>query len=221
MTNLGDCTAGALEAPARQFPPAPDIRDVAAAAGVSTATVSRALRGLPRVSNATRQRILAAAASLGYVASAAASELARGRGGPPSRSRGSIVIVNGSFSGPGKPEVHRVPLPSQIQQLVQPTASAHGLIARVTTCSEAGILDTVRAAALSAVGIVIGLGVLRVASKELLEALAGAPVPTVEVRLDHVVEPSACTVLISGAGTHGYKLAVDYLGTMAMRGSIN
>ncbi len=55
------------------------IEDVAAAAGVSTATVSRAVRGLPRVSPATRQKILDIADSLGYVASSAASGLATGR----------------------------------------------------------------------------------------------------------------------------------------------
>ena len=45
------------------------IEDVAAAAGVSTATVSRAVRGLPRVSPATREKILEVAGALGYVAS--------------------------------------------------------------------------------------------------------------------------------------------------------
>src|SRR5579859_1468588 len=55
------------------------IEDVAARAGVSTATVSRALRGLPRVSVATRQRVLAAARDLDYVVSASASRLASGR----------------------------------------------------------------------------------------------------------------------------------------------
>jgi DNA-binding LacI/PurR family transcriptional regulator len=55
------------------------IEDVAAAAGVSTATVSRAVRGLPRVSPATREKILAVAESLGYVASSSASGLATGR----------------------------------------------------------------------------------------------------------------------------------------------
>ncbi|MGL4172482.1 MAG: LacI family DNA-binding transcriptional regulator [Actinomycetota bacterium] len=55
------------------------IEDVAQAAGVSTATVSRALRGLPLVSDRTRARVLKAAADLEYVASPPASSLASGR----------------------------------------------------------------------------------------------------------------------------------------------
>lgn len=55
------------------------IRDVASTVGVSTATVSRALRGLPRVSDATRSRVLRAAAEMGYVASPTAAGLAGGQ----------------------------------------------------------------------------------------------------------------------------------------------
>lgn len=55
------------------------IDDVAALAGVSTATVSRALRGLPNVAEATRARVLAAARDLDYVTSPSASRLATGR----------------------------------------------------------------------------------------------------------------------------------------------
>lgn len=54
------------------------IEDVAAYAGVSTATVSRALRGLPNVSAATRQRVREAAEALDYVMSPSASRLASG-----------------------------------------------------------------------------------------------------------------------------------------------
>ena len=55
------------------------IEDVARATGVSTATVSRALRGLASVAEPTRARVQLAAQSLGYVPSAAAASLASGR----------------------------------------------------------------------------------------------------------------------------------------------
>ena len=55
------------------------LNDVAERAGVSTATVSRALRGLPSVTEETRARIKAVADELGYVISPTASRLASGR----------------------------------------------------------------------------------------------------------------------------------------------
>jgi LacI family transcriptional regulator, repressor for deo operon, udp, cdd, tsx, nupC, and nupG len=58
---------------------AASIEDVARLAGVSIATVSRALRGLPDVATATRARVLAAADELDYIASPFAARLASGR----------------------------------------------------------------------------------------------------------------------------------------------
>ena len=55
------------------------IQDVAREAGVSTATVSRALRGLPNVSDQTRTTVSRVADQLGYVVSRSASRLATGR----------------------------------------------------------------------------------------------------------------------------------------------
>ena len=55
------------------------IRDVARLAGVSVASVSFALNGQPGVADDTRQRILAAAAQLGYRANTQAQALRRGR----------------------------------------------------------------------------------------------------------------------------------------------
>lgn len=55
------------------------IQEVADAAGVSTATVSRALSGNGHVSETTKARVTSAAALLGYVVSSNASSLATGR----------------------------------------------------------------------------------------------------------------------------------------------
>lgn len=55
------------------------IADVASAAGVSTATVSRALRGLPNVTAETRARVAEAASRLRYQPDPHASRLAAGR----------------------------------------------------------------------------------------------------------------------------------------------
>src|SRR5688500_11349798 len=55
------------------------ITDVARAAGVSVATVSRALRGRDKVNPETRARVRRVAAELEYVASPTAASLASGR----------------------------------------------------------------------------------------------------------------------------------------------
>ncbi|MGB5951797.1 MAG: LacI family DNA-binding transcriptional regulator [Ornithinimicrobium sp.] len=55
------------------------ISDVAREAGVSVATVSRALRGVNTVNPVTRDRVLQAAEALDYVASPTAASLASGR----------------------------------------------------------------------------------------------------------------------------------------------
>ena len=54
------------------------IQDVAEEAGVSVATVSRALRGMDHVADGTRQRVAAVAARLGYVPHFGAAVLAGG-----------------------------------------------------------------------------------------------------------------------------------------------
>ncbi|KKB11531.1 hypothetical protein VE25_12080 [Devosia geojensis] len=59
----------------------PTIQDVAREAGVSTATVSRALSTPDRVSQATRERIEAAIAATGYTLNQAARSLRRQRAG--------------------------------------------------------------------------------------------------------------------------------------------
>jgi DNA-binding LacI/PurR family transcriptional regulator len=71
------------------------IEDVATLAGVSVATVSRALRDLPNVADSTRHRVQEAATALEYRADPAASRLATGR----SRAVAVVVqLLNGWYS---------------------------------------------------------------------------------------------------------------------------
>src|SRR3954447_20391015 len=71
----------------------PRLEDVAAAVGLSTASVSLVLRGAPGPSAATRERVLEAATRLGYRPDRAASLLARRR----SRLIGVLLDVRSTF----------------------------------------------------------------------------------------------------------------------------
>ncbi|POX37331.1 LacI family transcriptional regulator [Streptomyces sp. Ru73] len=74
-------------------PRRPRLEDVAARVGVSTASVSLVLRGVPGPSERTRQRVLQAAAALGYRADRTASLLASRR----SRLLGVMVDIHSPF----------------------------------------------------------------------------------------------------------------------------
>ncbi len=67
--------------PSRSTKPRPRITEVAAAAGVSITTVSHALNGKGRISEATRAHVHEVASSLGYRPSANARSLGSGRHG--------------------------------------------------------------------------------------------------------------------------------------------
>ncbi|MGW4756240.1 LacI family DNA-binding transcriptional regulator [Streptomyces chartreusis] len=71
----------------------PRLEDVAARVGVSTASVSLVLRGVPGPSERTRQRVLKAAADLGYQVDRTASTLASRR----SRLLGVMIDVHSPF----------------------------------------------------------------------------------------------------------------------------
>lgn len=86
------------DAPARR----PRLDDVAVAVGVSPATVSLVLRGVPGPSAVTRERVLAAADRLGYRPDRAASVLASRR----SRSIGVLMDVSNPFHGQLVEDLH-------------------------------------------------------------------------------------------------------------------
>ena len=86
------------------------IKDVAALAGVSAATVSRALDDRPEISSETKERVRSVCAQLGYVPNAAA----RGLAGHATHTIGLVLpdISNPYFSG--------------MATAIEETAAAHG-----------------------------------------------------------------------------------------------
>ena len=86
------------------------IKDVAALAGVSAATVSRALDDRPEISSETKERVRSACAQLGYVTNSAA----RGLAGHATHTIGLVLpdISNPYFSG--------------MATAIEETAAAHG-----------------------------------------------------------------------------------------------
>jgi len=92
--------------------PAPTLRDVAGRAGVSPMTVSRALREDPRVSDATRRRVLAAVGELGYRRNELARNLRLGR------TSGLVGLVVTNLANP---------FYSQLAIGVEAIAGEHGL----------------------------------------------------------------------------------------------
>ena len=86
------------------------IKDVAALAGVSAATVSRVLDNRPEISAETKERVRAACDQLGYVPNAAA----RGLAGQSTHTIGLVLpdVSNPYFSG--------------MATAIEQTAAAHG-----------------------------------------------------------------------------------------------
>ncbi|MBO9521416.1 MAG: LacI family DNA-binding transcriptional regulator [Nocardioidaceae bacterium] len=78
----------------------PTLRDVARAAGVSVSTTSRVFREPDRFRPATRERVLAAAAELGYRPNRAAQALITGR-------TGSVAVLVPNLTNPIFPELVR------------------------------------------------------------------------------------------------------------------
>jgi DNA-binding LacI/PurR family transcriptional regulator len=141
------------------------IRDVAAAAGVSITTVSRALNESGRVGPATRDRVLDAAQQLGYEP----NDLARSLHG---KATGTIAVLVPDITNPFFPE---------LVNGVQEVANEHGrLLLLCQTSEDAGIavqeLLHLRRKRVDGVVLVGGLA----GGEDLSAALAGMPIVTVD-----------------------------------------
>lgn len=170
----------------------PTIHDVASRAGVSKSLVSLAMRGSPKVSEASREAILAAAAELGYRPNAAARSLADRR----SRTIGILVL-----------DLHN-PVFAEILDGAQEEIRRHDYSTMLVSGGADPVLeqaDIEKLLEFQVEGLILVSHRLPAAA---LKAIA-AEVPTVVVTRRDIVGPRIDTV--SNDDVAGAGLAVDHL----------
>ena len=180
------------------------IRDVARRASVSVASVSRALNGLDNVRKETRDRVVAAAAELGYVPHAGAR---------------SLSLARAHAIGVVLPDLHGEFF-SEIVRGMDREASRHGYLLLLSNCHSD---DDQPAAAVRAMrGRVDGLLVMapHVAAAALEKALpAGLPSLLINCRGDLQARPSVrldneagAEAVIGHLAAQGYRRIVHLAG---------
>lgn len=170
----------------------PTIHDVASKAGVSKSLVSLAMRGSPKVSQASSEAILAAATELGYRPNAAARNLAHRR----SRTVGVLIL-----------DLHN-PVFAEILDGVEAEVRARGYSTMLIT---GGADSTLEQAELDKLLEFQVEGLILISHRLDFEALRGfaQEVPTVVVTRRDMVTPRMDTV--SNDDVDGAALAVRHL----------
>src|SRR4051794_26466125 len=167
----------------------PRLDDVAAAVGVSPATVSLVLRGVAGPSASTRERVLEAAARLGYRPDRAASLLASRR----SRLIGVVMDIANPFHARIVEDVQETAERHGYGLLLRPVARGHDEQRAVETLMDAGC------EALLLIGPQAPAEQLAALDRQLPVVAVGRPVPSAEVDV------------VRAADDEGVILAVDHL----------
>jgi DNA-binding LacI/PurR family transcriptional regulator len=173
----------------------PRLEDVAAEVGVSPASVSLVLRGVPGPSAATRERVLDAAARLGYRPDRAASSLASRRSGVI----GVVMEISNAFH-------------AELVEEVQEAADRHGyslvLSAVTRSRTEERAVETLldsRCEALVLLGPESSGRRLAALDRQLPVVVVGRPVPTGGVDV------------VRAADDEGLASAVEYVAGLGHR----
>ncbi|WP_138414531.1 type II 3-dehydroquinate dehydratase [Sinomonas gamaensis] len=139
--------------------------------------------------------------------------------------RTSILVVNGpnlNLLGTREPEKYGTATLGDIERLCAGAADAHGLECDfVQSNHEGALVDAIHGARDSAIGIVINAAAYTHTSVALRDAISAVSLPAVEVHITnvHAREPfrhhsylsDVCRAVIAGAGTLGYRFAIEYL----------
>jgi 3-dehydroquinate dehydratase-2 len=139
--------------------------------------------------------------------------------------RTSILVVNGpnlNLLGTREPGKYGTATLGDIERLCAGAADAHGLECDfVQSNHEGALVDAIHEARHAAIGIVINAGAYTHTSVAIRDAISAVQLPAVEVHITnvHAREPfrhhsylsDVCRAVIAGAGTLGYRFAIEYL----------
>jgi len=141
----------------------------------------------------------------------------------------TILVLNGpnlNLLGTREPAVYGSQTLADVEDLCRAAAAAEGLGVRfVQSNHEGALIDAIHAARGTAVGIVFNPGAYTHTSIALADAVSGVELPVIEVHISNVhkreafrhhsyISPVAAAVIV-GAGTNGYRLAIQHLASIA------
>jgi 3-dehydroquinate dehydratase-2 len=136
-----------------------------------------------------------------------------------------VLIINGpnlNRLGMREPEVYGNETLDALNARLAARAQELGLTIEFFQSNHEGeLIDRIHAAADTASGIIINPGGLTHTSVSLRDAIASIKVPVIEVHISNIfarepfrqqsVVSGACIAVISGLGTQGYFVALEYL----------
>ena len=138
----------------------------------------------------------------------------------------TIYVLNGpnlNLLGEREPDIYGHETLADLEILCRQTCAMHGLELRFHQSNHEGeIVDLLQAARVGSAGVVINPAAFCYYSVAILDALRMVESPVVEVHISHIhgrepewrsktITAAACDAMISGAGLHGYALAIDHL----------
>jgi 3-dehydroquinate dehydratase-2 len=138
----------------------------------------------------------------------------------------TIYVLNGpnlNLLGEREPELYGRDTLADLETLCRETCAAHGLeLVFRQSNAEGQLIDWLHEARTRSVAVVINPAAFCYSSVAILDALRMLDHPVIEVHITHIhgrepewrsktVTAAACDAMISGAGVHGYVLAIDHL----------
>jgi 3-dehydroquinate dehydratase II len=138
----------------------------------------------------------------------------------------TIHVLNGpnlNLLGVREPDIYGHETLADLEGLCRKACAAHGLdLSFHQSNFEGDIVERLQAARSGAAGVVINPAAFCYYSVAIIDAVRMVECPVVEVHISHIhgrepewraktITAAACDAMISGAGLHGYALAIDHL----------